>query len=406
MSQFALKNKLSIVSSLIGVYLLASGISWAVFGFLKSEPVNSPAAVKTFEGKSRIDPSIPKTEECPMNGQMFTKEERQIWETRRPIAAIIENHEDSRPQSGLNSADIVYEAVAEGGITRFLAIMYCDVAYSGVKIGPIRSARVYFINWAAEYGDSPLFVHVGGANNICKNCPGGVKPPGQVTKEVDAFKMLDKLGWRGAKRNAFDGGTNVGYPIMIRDVNRLGRDVAWEHTFVGFTDKIYDEAKARGFGALGENGKSWNSSFLAWKFKDDNPLLQAKASNVSFKFWNNKPSYDVSWEYDASSNSYKRINGGVKHVDHETGEQIFVKNVLLQFVKERGPVDAEGHMFYQNIGKGKGLLFQNGDVLDIVWEKSNQTGRTKYYDTSGKEVSFVRGKIWIEAVPDGNKIEY
>ncbi|MCX7928629.1 MAG: DUF3048 domain-containing protein [Patescibacteria group bacterium] len=400
-----LKNRVFLVSSLASIYLLVFGISWMIFNSLEvdSKVLN---LVENLNSKQKIDSSLPKTEECPLNGQMFTLTEKQIWEERRPIVAIIENHEDSRPQSGLGSADIVYEAVAEGGITRFLAVMYCDIAYAGVKIGPIRSARVYFINWAAEYGDSPLFVHVGGANNICRNCPGGVKPVGQISKEVDAFKMLDKLGWRGARRNAFDGGTNVGYPIMVRDVNRLNREVAWEHTFVGFTDKIYEEAKARGFSAIGENGKAWDANFVMWRFSDNNPILYPKTSRISFGFWQNKPNYDVFWEYDASSNSYKRFNGGVRHVDHETGEQISAQNLLIQFVKERGPVDNEGHMFYQNIGKGKGLLFQNGDVIDIIWEKANQFSRTRYYDKMGKEVSFVRGKIWIEAVPDGNKIEY
>jgi len=67
----------------------------------------------------KIDPNAPKTEACPLSGQLFAKAERQIWEGRRPLTVMIENHEESRPQSGLNKADIVYEAVAEGGITRF-----------------------------------------------------------------------------------------------------------------------------------------------------------------------------------------------------------------------------------------------------------------------------------------------
>lgn len=405
MNQSFLKNKTAIISGLIGVYLLTAGISWGIFSFLKKEPAVTPIA-DVSDGRSRIDPSLPKTEECPLNGEMFTVPERQIWETRRPITAIIENHEESRPQSGLGSADIVYEAVAEGGITRFLAIMHCGAAYNDVKISPIRSARVYFVNWAAEYGSNPLFVHVGGANNICKNCPGGVKPAGQVGKDVDAFKMLDKLGWRGAKGNAFDGGTNVGYPIVVRDQYRLGYESAWEHSVVGSTDKIHEEAAKRGFAAKGDDGKPWDNTFTLWNFSENNPILQAKTSKISFEFWSNKPDYDVFWEYDAPSNSYKRSNGGTKHIDHETKEQISVKNLLIQFVSEKGPVDDEGHMFYQNIGKGEGLLFQNGDVIDIVWEKKTQFSRTVYTDKSGKEISFVRGKIWIEAIPDGNEIDY
>ncbi|RLC31408.1 DUF3048 domain-containing protein, partial [Candidatus Woesebacteria bacterium] len=79
---------------------------------------------------------------------MFTKIESDIWESRRPIAIIVENHADARPQSGLSKADIVYEAVAEGGITRFLGIYYCGAAAEDVIASPVRSARVYFIDWA------------------------------------------------------------------------------------------------------------------------------------------------------------------------------------------------------------------------------------------------------------------
>jgi len=77
--------------------------------------------------------------------------------------AMIENHLDSRPPSGLSRADVIYEAVAEGGITRFLTVFYCGVASEDVRIGPIRSARIYFLDFASEYGDKPLFVHQGGA---------------------------------------------------------------------------------------------------------------------------------------------------------------------------------------------------------------------------------------------------
>ncbi|GIW64151.1 MAG: hypothetical protein KatS3mg092_0084 [Patescibacteria group bacterium] len=84
----------------------------------------------------------PKTEECPINGAFYSKSQRQKWEARRPLGVMIENHVEARPQSGLSSADVVFEVVAEGGITRFLSVFYCqDAPY----IGPIRSARIYFI---------------------------------------------------------------------------------------------------------------------------------------------------------------------------------------------------------------------------------------------------------------------
>lgn len=397
-------KKFMLFAGFFGLFLLATGSSWAVFTFLKTEPVvNTTSTTETKKG--RVDPSLPKTEPCPLNGKLYSKPERKIWEERRPITASIENHADSRPQSGLSYADIIYEVVAEGGITRFLSVFYCGTANEDVKIAPIRSARVYLVDWASEYGKNPIFVHVGGANNICNQCPGGVKPYGDIAKDVDAFKMLDKLGWRGSKGSAFDGGTNVGVPVIIRDKFRLGSESAWEHSVVGFTDKIIDEAKSRGFSFTDEKKIAWDKSFIPWTFTDDKALGTAKATDISFGFWSNKSDYDVSWKYDKNSNSYLRFNGGKEHVDHETGKQLTAKNVVIQFVKEKGPVDKEGHMFYTTVGKGEAILFQNGDILKGSWEKS-PSGRTKFLDSTGQESQFVRGLIWIEAVPAGNKISY
>lgn len=361
------------------------------------------------EGRSRIDPNLPKTEECPINGKMFSKPERDIWETRRPMTAIIENSLDARPQSGLSYADVVYEAVAEYGITRFLAVMYCGVSVDDIRIAPIRSARVYFIDWANEYSSNPVFVHSGGANNICNDpvrCPRGVKPPGDTAPEVDAFNKLVKLGWRVANGNAMDAGTNLGAPAVVRNQYRLGEKAAWEHSYEGYSDKIFDEAAKRGFGYKDSDGRVWSENFVSWKFADDKPLSSPKATNISFEFRGGEKDYDVSWKYDAVGNRYLRSNGGRKHIDHETGEVISAKNVVIQFVKERGPVDKEGHMFYTTTGAGEALIFQNGDVIKANWRKKNQSARTLFYNEEGDEISFVRGAIWIEAVPAGNDINY
>ena len=147
MSKTKNSSKVMIVLSFLGLYLLSAGSSWALFSFLVAEP-NSVFNGNLGDARSQIE-SLPKTEECPINGQMFSQPEREIWETRRPIAAVIENHEDSRPVAGLHRADVVYEAVAEGGVTRHLGIFYCGAAADDVRIAPIRSARVHFITWAA-----------------------------------------------------------------------------------------------------------------------------------------------------------------------------------------------------------------------------------------------------------------
>jgi len=407
--KFLQNNKTTLIISLLGVYLFVSGISWAVFSYMKSDTTPAQVAQNVSDNRAKIDPDLPKTEECPMNGKMFSKPEREIWETRRPMTVSVENNVDARPQSGLSSADIVYEVVAEGGITRFLSVFYCGASAKDTKIAPIRSARVYLVNWAAEYGKNPIFVHVGGANNICNGdeCPAnGQKPKGDIDPTVDAFKLLDTLGWRGAKGNDFDGGTNVGYPAVVRDQYRLGSKSAWEHSVVGSSDKLFDEAKSRGFGAKGDDGKAWDTTFVPWKFKDEAAVATSTTNDISFEFWKGQTDYNVSWKYDKSQNAYLRTNGGKEHIDHETGKQIAVKNVVVMQVEEKGPVDKEKHMFYTTIGKGNALIFQNGDVIKGTWEKKTQLDRTKFMDSNGKEVAFVRGQIWIDAIPKGNEVKY
>lgn len=396
-------KKFMMIMSFLGLYLLSTGTSWAIFSYLIDDP-----GLGIGEQRMRYDPSLPKTEECILSGEMFTEPEREIWEKYRPLAIVIENHIDSRPQSGLSKADVVYEAVAEGGITRFLTFFYCRAAAEDVRVGPIRSARIYLVNWATEYGKAPLFVHVGGANNICKECPGGVKYRGQVAKEVRALEELIDLGWRAPLGNALDAGANVGYPVVWRDPERIP-GVAYEHTFMGSTDKLFALGVDRGFGYENGGGDVWNEGFTEWLFSDDQPLSSPKAEEISFEFWEEamfSKEYAVTWKYDLESNQYLRFHGEDKHFDMDNDEQLAAKNVVVQFVKETGPVDKEGHMFYTTIGEGDILLFQNGDVIEGTWEKKSQTSRTKFFDEDGKEVKFVRGPIWIEAVPTLNEISY
>lgn len=404
-----MKKNLKVIVLFLGIYILSTGVSWASFSLVGNKNISDITSDLTGlqNARSRIA-EIPKTEVCPLNGEMFTKVEKEIWEERRPMGVMIENHLDSRPQSGLSRADIVYEVVAEGGITRFLALYYCGAAAEDVTIGPVRSTRVYFINLISEYGLNPLYVHFGGANNICGNCPGGVKTPGTVNKKVLALEKLVDMGWRYSNGNALDGGANVPYPAIKRDQYRLGDEpAAWEHSAIGSTDALFDLGLERGFGYEDSDGVSWNDDFVSWNFVDEKPLATPAASKISFEFWSNKSDYDVEWQYDAASNNYKRINGGKAHVDWEyDNSQLLAKNVVIQFVKEEGPLDSEYHMYYEVSGKGDAIFFMNGDVIEGSWSKKDQYSRTIFYGEDGEELNFVRGKIWIELLPIGNTVNY
>ena len=399
-----------LVLSFLGLYLFSAGASLAIFTLLGGGSA-STLVVDSSElesARSKLNSDLPKTEECPLNGGMFTKVEKSIWEKRRPALIMVENSIDARPQSGLSRADIVYEAVAEGGITRFMSIFYCGAAGSAVKVAPVRSARIYFVNLAAGYGTSPIYLHQGAANRLCGDCPGGMKSSSQVAPKVDAYAALDKLGWRnGRSGNDLDGGFNVGYPVVVRDQNRLGSTpAAWEHSVVASLDAVYAEADKRGFSFEDSEGTPWNEGFSDWKFVDGNPS-SGSAEKISFDFWSKYGDYSVEWVYDPSTNSYKRNNGGKAHTDWEFDKpQITASNVVVMFVEEEGPVDSEKHMFYDVLGKGDALVFQNGSVISGSWKKADQFDREVFYDDNGGEIEFVRGPIWIELVPDGNDVEY
>jgi hypothetical protein len=390
-------KKLVMVSSFLGLYLLVTGASWAFFSFISE----SDRSGEDNLGKREIGEGLPKTESCPINGELFSVPEREIWESRRPILAIIENHHDSRPPSGISSADVVYEAVAEGGITRFLSVFYCDVASGGVNIAPVRSVRVYFIDWASEYGNQPIFMHVGGANDF-----GGT---GQTVREARALELLETIGWRYARGNDFDTTYDSGFPVFWRNYERLKKDVATEHTMMASIDEAYKQAQKRGFEYEDSKGVAWDSNFIPWKFKEDNPLGTPKTSEISLAFWersNLVDLYKVKWIYDQSDNNYLRENGGEKHIDLETGNQIAVKNVVVLFLRERPSVDALAHVLYTTTGEGDALIFQNGDIIDATWVKKTRTDRTRYFDKSGQEIELVAGKIWVEVLPVGNKVDY
>ncbi|MCX6705230.1 MAG: DUF3048 domain-containing protein [Candidatus Woesebacteria bacterium] len=400
-------KKFIIIASFVGLFLVSLGLSLIVFYFVN--PKGTSRIPSNVNQKTKINLNLPKTEECPINGAKFTKVESDIWNTRRPIAMMIENHVDARPESSLSRADVVYEAVAEGGITRFVGVFYCGAAAEDVQAAPLRSARVYFINLAAGYGTDPIYLHQGGANNICSDCPGGVKPRAQIDPTVNTTPLFDKLGWFGGPMgNNFDGGYNIGFPIVVRNQYRLSSTPsAWEHAVVADLDLVWAEAAKRNFGYNDASGIAWTKGFRKWLFQDDKAATSPTASDIKFNFWDSMQGYDVEWKYDSATNSYNRFNNGVAHTDWEFEKsQLNAKNIAIMFAVEKGPLDTEHHMFYQVIGTGKALVFQNGQAIAGTWKKASVLDREVFYDTNGVEIQMVRGVTWVEVVPAQNKVAY
>lgn len=388
------KQKL-IITSIVGLalYLIATGISFAGFSYFdKGTTGTTTTQTNGSQQHFVIDPSAPRTEACPINGKLFTKQEKQIWDTRRPLAVMIENHADSRPQSGLSSADVIYEAVAEGGITRFMGIFYCGIAAKSVNFAPVRSAREHYLGWVSEY--DALYNHVGGAG-LCNDPT--VDDRAKALCHIQQYKIkdMDQFG--------------ISFPTCFRNYDRLDHTVATEHTMVCVSDKLIALAKQRGWTNVDASGVPWDKGFQSWKFKDDaKENVRGAATSISFSAWKGYDAeYGVRWDYDKTANIYKRFNGGVAHTDLETKEQLTAKVVAILFAKETGPVDEHAHLLYANSGSGEGLVFQDGKATKAVWKKESRTARTKFFDAStNKEIELTRGQIWIEMLPTGTTVTY
>lgn len=368
------------------VYVGSASVSLSIFSkVIPSGITTEEGKAPTLPGPANIvdeDANEPKTESCPLNGSLKSKKARESWEKRRPLAVMIENHSEARPQSGLSSADVIYEAVAEGGITRFMAIYYCNL--SDVQVGPVRSARTYYLDWLGEYDG--LYAHVGGANT-----PGPADALGQIIR----YKVKDL--------NQF----SIGFPVFWRDYQRLSHPVATEHTMYSTTQKLWEVGAKRGWIATDSAGLKWNANFVPWKFKDDKG--GGTTSKITVNFWESQPDYTVEWNYDTASNTYKRKNSGDNHMDLNNNQQLTTKTIIVQFEKESNANDGypgNVHLLYGTVGSGKALIFQDGQVIEGKWTKPTRISRSKYVDDKGKEVQLNKGQIWIQTVPEGSKVSF
>lgn len=360
------------------LYGVSAGVSYMVFSTVLKKPVSISTPFGSLTDVTSTNEEGAKDKVCPLNGALYTKAREDAWTMRRPLAVMVENHIEARPVLGLSRADITYEAVAEGGITRFMGVYLCQDAGD---IAPVRSARTYFLDWVLEY--SAAYAHVGGANT-----PGPANALGQL-KDYGIMDM-DQFGF--------------GFPTYWRGTEKLA-----PHNVHTTTKKLWEAADKRGYTVNNSNGKRWDANFVKWAFKDDAALEQrGDQKPVTIPFWSQAPDYTVVWQYDKNANVYKRSQGGEVQSDPITKENLAPKNVVVQFETERMANDGypDGHLLYGTTGSGKALIFMDGKAIVGRWVKKDRTSRTKYLDASGKEVQFVRGQIWIQTIPAENKVEY
>lgn len=378
------KNRLLSIGLVVIVYLISGAASYTLFSQSPRMSKTSKASLSTLgtERKLKFDETLPKTEPCPLNGALYSKPQKEWWEKHRPIGIMIENHEESRPQSGLSYADVIYEAVAEGSITRFLAVFYCQDAE---VIGPVRSARTYFLDWISEYGDYPLYAHVGGANT-----PGPANALGQI----------EDYGWLAYNDlSQF----SLGYPTFKKIEQPNGREVATEHTVFSSTDELWKIAALRKLTNLNKDRESWDVKFVKYSFKDD--VVEADRPQnqlIHLEPWESHKQYVVDWTYDKKNNVYKRNNAGASQIDRNNNKQLTAKNiVVLKMIETHANDGYENnvHLLYKTKGVGKANIFMDGKETIGSWRKDSRTARTLLFDKEGTPIKLNKGTIWFEILP-------
>lgn len=360
------------------MYTVSASVSYMVFNSVLKKPINISTPFGSLTDVTSGMEEGDRDRPCPLNGALYTKTREDQWQKRRPLGVMVENHVDARPSLGLSRTDVIYEAVAEGGITRFLAMYLCQAAGD---IAPIRSARTYFVDWLSEY--DALYAHVGGANT-----PG----PADALSQIRDWQILDMDQF------------GLGFPTYWRGTDKLA-----PHNVHSTSKKLWEAAEERGFGPEDSDGNRWDKDFVQWKFKDEVDLAsRGDQKPITVPFWDQAPDYTVTWNYDKQTNVYKRFHGDKEQIDSITGETLAAKNVVIQFETERTADDGypDGHLLYGTTGSKEAIIFLDGKEISGKWIKKDRESRTKYVDINGREIEFNRGLIWIETIPVGNKVDY
>jgi hypothetical protein len=274
----------------------------------------------------------------------------------RNVAIMVENNVESWPLSGLDTASVVYEVLAEGRIPRYLLLGTYDTL--GDQIGPVRSARPYFLELAAPF-DAP-YMHVGGSPEALEN----IKSWGIV--DADQF-FWSQYFWRASSRFA-------------------------PHNVYTSQELIQEMLEAREL--------EMTSDFAGWIFKDPEVIVEEseKVDSIFVNYTNS--TYQARYDFDPEKNQYQRYQAK-RPLQMLDGEEVWIDNVIIEEHKHE-VIDAVGRREIEIVGEGNAWIFRDGKMIEAQWKKEGRNALTRYYDEQGSEVSFNRGKTWVNIVEEGS----
>lgn len=277
---------------------------------------------------------------------------------KRPYAIQFSNFKTVRNQWGIGQADIVYEALVEGGITRLLAI---GENFTGERIGSIRSSRHYFVSFADEY--DAIYIHYG--------------------KTKYAVSKLKELAI-----DNLDGETGIGTSVFYRD-----KSMKAPHNAFTSLDGILKGIKQKDYRT--EHNSDYEPHFKFYE-EDRDVSDGTECQKITIKYPYNKP-YLI---YNSEDKLYYRYQFDEIHKDSNTGKQLTFKNIIVQFVKE-WDIDKNGYqtMELENT-EGTGYYITNGKMHPITWKKNEKKKWMRYYDSTGVELTLNPGKTYIAIFPN------
>lgn len=352
---------------ILSIVVVGSGATylWLVnkSNVFKTSPTGnafSAAMLSQFKAKP---PELPKVA-SKLDGILVSPD----FATRHPLGVMIENHPDARPQSGLSSASVVYEAIAEGGITRFLALFG---SRNAAKVGPIRSARTYYADWCNEF--DCYYAHVGGNYDALYE-----KIPQDRIKDLDEF----------ANGASYHREPKAG--------------LATEHTMYSDTATLYKLANTKKWSTAVRNDYGIYTFMDNPKSSSTSPVHAINKIAIHFS----TPQFLVEYTYDISTNSYKRNLAGKPHLDANGQTPITAKNIVIQNITRTDVVTQinEPGFAMPTVGSGKATIYQGGTKIEATWTKTNKYQRTEFLDASGNLIKLYPGATWVEIVNPGSTV--
>ena len=303
----------------------------------------------------------------PISGLECTKE---VYENR-PVAVMLNNIKQAMPQVGISHADIIYEVLEEGGITRLMGVFkdYKDIA----ELGSIRSSRDYYIDLSDAH--DAIYVHCGGstyAKAMLKE---------RKTEDIDGLYVNN----------------------FYRSKSRA-KTMAYEHTLMisgeGLTNAIAD----KGYRTTSDKAQPL-------KFSEDYKKGETDAVNIKVPFslaLSQNPYALSTFAFDKDKNAYLKGQYDTTHIDGETGEQLCFDNVITLECKQNViPGDAYHCLAVNFTGEGKGLYAADGKIREITWKKASRTEKYTLYESDGvTELVLKPGKTYIGIVPTGTEVSY